>query len=220
MKTLITLIASLFAITAQAQTTFEHFTVYDQWVPLVAPDGELVPNMIVPGEFYCTGGGEPVPPMGCEGGAGIHIRDAQGVSCVSEPATHDWRLQGMAWWNLSANWDSENTGPVSGIWRIIPGDCIDYDLISSPETYWDDLYTYWEGTFTGMREVVPDPEAPLEVKWVSTIKYVGQGMGDLMGQKMMAVETITTYYPSPAPAEFFGISEPEGILDVTIKTKY
>ena len=43
---------------------------------------------------------------------------------------------------------------------------------------------------------------------------------DLAGQKLKAVETITTYYPTPAPGEFFGIAEPEGVLDVTIKTKY
>jgi hypothetical protein len=126
----------------------------------------------------------------------------------------------MAWWNLSANWDSDSTGPVAGIWRIMPGDCIDMALIMDAETYWDEIYTYWEGTFTGKREMVPDPEAPLEVKWISTIKYVGQGMGDLAGQRMKAVETITTFYPSPLPGEFFGITEPEGIVEVTIKTKY
>jgi len=220
MKTLLILTASLFAMTAQAQTTFEHFTVEDQWPPLVAPDGTLIPNIIVPGEFFCTGGGEPIVPLGCDGGNGIHIRDAQGVSCLTEQMTHDWRLEGMAWWNLSANWDSDNTGPVAGIWRIVPGECIDMDLVMNPETYWDDVYTYWEGTYSGKRELVPDPEAPLQVKWISTLKFMGQGMGDLAGQKFMAVETITTYYPSPAPGEFFGIYEPEGILDVTIKTKY
>jgi len=220
MKTLLILSASLFAMTAQAQTTFEHFTVEDQWPPLVAPDGTLVPNIIVPGEFFCTGGGEPIVPFGCDGGNGIHIRDTEAVSCLTEQMTHDWRLEGMAWWNLSANWDSDKTGPVAGIWRIVPGECIDMDLVMNPETYWDDVYTYWEGTYTGKRELVPDPEAPLQVKWVSTLKFVGQGMGDLAGQKMTAVETITTYYPSPAPGEFFGIYEPEGILDVTIKTKY
>jgi len=220
MKTLLILTASLFAMTAQAQTTFEHFTVEDQWPPLVAPDGTLIPNIIVPGEFFCTGGGEPIVPFGCDGGNGIHIRNTQMVSCLTEQMTHDWRLEGMAWWNLSANWDSDNTGPVAGIWRIVPGECIDMDLVMNPETYWDDVYTYWEGTYSGKRELVPDPEAPLQVKWISTLKFMGQGMGDLAGQKFMAVETITTYYPSPAPGEFFGIYEPEGILDVTIKTKY
>ena len=220
MKILLILSASLFAMTAQAQTTFEHFTVEDQWPPLIAPDGTLVPNIIIPGEFFCTGGGEPIVPFGCDGGNGIHIRDAEAVSCLTEQMTHDSRLEGMAWWSLSANWDSDKTGPVAGIWRIVPGECIDMDLVMNPETYWDDVNTYWEGTYTGKRELVPDPEAPLQVKWVSTLKFVGQGMGDLAGQKMTAVETITTYYPSPAPGEFFGIYEPEGILDVTIKTKY
>ena len=220
MKTLFALIASLFAMTAQAQTVFEHFTLEDQWPAF----GEC-PNctsLVVPGEFYCTGGGEPDPnlPVGCVGGNGIHIRDAQGVSCVSEPLTNDWRLEGMAWWTLSANWDSLNTGPVSGIWRIVPGECMYLDIIMNPETYWDDIYTYWEGTFTGKREMVLDPLAPLGVKWISTLRYVGQGMGDLAGQKMKATETITTYYPAPAPGEAFDINDPEGILDVTIKTKY
>jgi len=220
MKTLIALIASLFAMTAQAQTVFEHFTVEDQW-----PAFGVCPNctsIIVPGEFYCTGGGEPDPnvPVGCEGGNGIHIRDAEGVSCLSEPATHDWRLEGMAWWTLSANWDTLNTGPVSGIWRIVPGECPDMDLVMNPETYWDSVYTYWEGTHTGKREMVLDPSAPLGVKWISTIKYVGHGVGDIAGQKMKAVETITTYYPTPAPGEAFGITDPEGIVEVTIKTKY
>jgi hypothetical protein len=220
MKTLFALIASLFAMTAQAQTVFEHFTLEDQW-----PAFGVCPNctsLIVPGEFYCTGGGEPDPtvPVGCVDGNGIHIRDAQGVSCVSEPLTNDWRFEGMAWWTLSANWDSLNTGPVSGIWRIVPGECMYLDIIMNPETYWDDIYTYWEGTHTGKREMVLDPLAPLGVKWISTIEYVGQGMGDLAGQKMKAVETITTYYPVPAPGEAFGISDPEGIVEVTIKTKY
>jgi hypothetical protein len=220
MKTLLILTVSLFAMTAQAQTTFEHFTVEDQWPPLVAPDGTLIPNIIVPGEFFCTGGGEPIVPFGCDGGNGIHLRDTQMVSCLTEQMTHDWRLEGMAWWDLSANWNSDNTGPVSGIWRIVPGECIDMDLVMNPDTYWDDVYTYWEGTYTGKRELVPDPEAPLQVKWISTLKFVGQGMGDFAGQKMKAVETITTYYPNPVPGEFFGITEPEGILEVTIKTKY
>jgi len=222
MKTLLILITSLFALTAQAQTTFEHFTVYDQWMPLVAPDGTVGPNMIVPGEFYCTGGGEPDPdaPVGCVGGNGIHIRDAQMVSCIIEPMTHDSRLEGTAWWELSANWDSLNTGPVSGIWRIVPGDCIDMALVMDPENYWDNVYTYWEGIYTGKREMVLDPDAPLGVRWIATLKFVGQGMGDLAGQKMKAVEILTTYYPTPVPGEFFGITEPEGILEITIKTKY
>ena len=59
MKTLIVLIAGLFAMAAQAQTTFEYFTVEDQWPAF----GECpnCSNIIVPGEFYCTGGGEPIP---------------------------------------------------------------------------------------------------------------------------------------------------------------
>jgi hypothetical protein len=225
MKTLLVLFTSLFAATAQAQAKFEDFTAYDQWLPLVAPDGTLVPHIIVPGEFYCTGGGEPDPsvPVGCEGGNGIHIRDAQMVSCAIEPTTHDWRLEGTAWWNIAANWDNLNTGPVSGNWRIIPGEpgaCPDINLVMNPESYWDDIYTYWEGTYSGQREVVLDPDAPLGFKWITKAKFVGHGMGDLAGQKFMAVETITTYYPSPVPGEFFGITEPEGVLDVTIKTKY
>lgn len=220
MKTLLTIVASLVAITAQAQTTFEHFTVYDQWVPF----GEC-PNcsiIIVPGEFTCTGGGEPDPnvPMGCEGGNGIHIRDAQGVSCLINPEPQDWRLQGVAWWDLAANWDALNSGPVSGIFRIVPGDCPDMNLVVNPETYWDDVYTYWEGTYVGKRVMVLDLTAPFGLKWISTLKFVAQGMGDLAGQKMKAVETITTYFPVPVPGEAFGITEPEGTVEVTIKTKY
>ena len=52
------------------------------------------------------------------------------------------------------------------------------------------------------------------------MKFVGQGMGDLAGQKMKADETITTYFPAPVPGEFFNNTDPEGILDLTIKTKY
>ena len=224
MKNLIILIASLFAVTAQAQPVFEHFIVYDQWLPLTGPGGEPIPHIIVPGEFYCTGGGEPDSsvPVGCVDGNGIHIRDAQMVSCALEPTTNDWRLEGTGWWTIDANWDNTNTGPISGTWRIVPGDtdtCPDINLIMNPETYWDELYTYWEGTYSGTRVIVLDEDTPLGVKWISTAKFVGQGMGDLAGQKFKAVETITTYYPSPAPGEFFGILEPEGILNVTIKTK-
>ena len=220
MKTLLTIVASLLAMTAQAQTTFEHFTVYDQWLAF----GEC-PNcssIIVPGEFYCTGGGEADPdaPFACEGGNGIHIRDTQMVSCILEPETNDWRLEGTGWWDVAANWDSLYAGPVSGTWRIVPGECPDLDLVLNPATYWDDIYTYWEGTYTGKREMTLDPDAPFGVKWIATLKFVGQGMGDLAGQKLTAEETITTFYSVPLPGEAFGITDPEGILEVTIKTKY
>lgn len=224
MKILILIIASLLAMGAQAQTIFEHFNLEDQWPAI----GECpnCSNIIVLGDFYCTGGGEPDPdaPVGCVGGNGIHIRDAQGISCLSDPDTHDWRVEGMAWWDLAANWDSLSTGPVSGIWRIAPMDpeseCPDMTIVMDPESYWDDIYTYWEGTYTGKRELVLDPSAPLGIKWVSTLKLVAQGMGDLVGQKMHAIETITTYYPAPVPGEAFGITAPEGTVEVTIKTKY
>jgi hypothetical protein len=44
--------------------------------------------------------------------------------------------------------------------------------------------------------------------------------GALVGQKMHAIDTITTYYPAPLPGEAFGITAPEGAAEVTIKTKY
>ena len=51
MKILLTILISLFALSAQAQTTFEHFTADDEW-PALSEFG----NIIVPGEFFCTGG--------------------------------------------------------------------------------------------------------------------------------------------------------------------
>lgn len=226
MKTLFVVVASLFAMGVQAQTTFEYFSLEDNW-PAIG-ECPLCSNIIVQGEVYCTGGGESTP-TGCVDGNGIHIRDAQGISCLSDPVTGNWRVEGMAWWELAANWDSLSTGPVSGIWRIVPmdpEDCPDMSIVTDPENYWDDIDIYWEGTYTGKREYVFDPDDPYAqalggFKWVSTLKLIAQGMGGaLVGQKMHAIETITTYYPAPLPGEAFGIAAPKGAAEVTIKTKY
>ena len=213
MKILLTLVASLFALTAQAQTTFENFTVEDHW-PVLSEFG----NIIYPGEFFCTGGGEPSGLFTCEGGNGIHIRNTEMISCTVEPMTNDARLEGIVWFDIAANWDLDYTGPVSGTWMIVPGPCHMGAL--------DDPYTFWAGTYTGKREVVPDsdnPYNPLKMKWITTLKLVGNGMGDLVGQKIKATEVITTFSPVPVPWElvpFVPADGPEGEVDITIITKY
>mgnify|MGYP002067294185 CR=1 FL=1 len=120
--------------------------------------------------------------------------------------------------DIAANWDLDYTGPVSGTWMIVPGPCHMGAL--------DDPYTFWAGTYTGKREVVPDfdnPSNPLHVKWITTLKFVGIGMGDLAGQKIKATEVITTFSPVPVPWElvpFVPADGPEGEVDITIITKY
>lgn len=208
MKILLTLVASLFALTAQAQTTFEHFTFDDEW-----PTFGENPNIVYPGEFFCTGGGDPVDLFVCEGGKGIHIRGTEMISYIVNPVPYDARLEGMAWFDLAANWDSDYTGPVIGSWRIYP------------TAYAADPSSFWEGTYTAKREVVPDldnPFNPYHAKWVTTIKYDGYGFGALDGQKIKATEVITTYTPVPVPWElvpYVTETGPEGKGEMTIITE-
>jgi hypothetical protein len=225
MKILLTLLATLFALTVQAQTTFEHFTaVEDEW-PVFGEYPNVAPNVIWPGEFSCTGGGEEVGQFECDDGNGIHIRDTQMVSCMTEPLNHDWRLEGTVWFDFAANWDSDYSGPVSGNWRIVPvpGGC-DFPILDS--LY--DPYTYWEGTYTGKRELVPDPNLPFLPRWITTLKLRGFGMGDLTGQKIKATEVITTYGSAipvpyemlPPEVQFLIGTGPEGLAEITIITTY
>ena len=215
MKILLTLLASLFALTAQAQTTFEHFTAKDEWPAFEAPDGTPMPNIIFPGEFFCTGGGEPVGLFVCSGGKGIHIRGTEMISYLGNSEPYDPRLEGMVWFDIAANWDSDYTGPVIGNWRIEP--------------YASE--GYWEGTYTGKRELVPDPMLPPGLlKWETTLKLKGYGMGALAGMQMKATEVVTTYgdvfnrLPVPwelLPAELQLLigTGPEGLVDITIITQ-
>ena len=181
MKTLLTILVSVFALTAQAQTTFEQFTADDEWLPLPNPStGEPGPNIVNIGEFYCTGGGEPVGLFACSGGKGIHIRGTEMISFLQDS---DPRVVGVAWFDIAANWDSDYAGPVIGNWRIYP-----------------DAYDgYWEGTYTGKRELVTDPLLPPGLmKWVTTLKLEGYGVGDLAGMQVKANEVITR--PTPPAA--------------------
>jgi len=212
MKILFTLLAALFALTVQAQTTFEHFTAEDNW-PVLGEFG----NIIEPGKFFCTGGGEPDPaaPFTCIGGNGIHIRGTQMVSCSTASEPYDPRVEGFVWFDFAANWDLAHTGPVSGNWRIVPYPECDWSVLFNPNVEFD---TYWEGTYTGKREFVFGPELP---KWITSLKLVGFGTGDLAGQKIKATEEITTYSPVPVPWELLGLgTDPEGLVDITIRTKY
>ena len=47
MKILLSILASLIAVTAQAQTTFEHFTAQDEWPAFTAPDGTPMPLSLI-----------------------------------------------------------------------------------------------------------------------------------------------------------------------------
>lgn len=210
MKKLLVLLAGLFTLTVQAETTFEHFTAEDEWPIFLNGSGDVQPNIIKPGEFYCTGGGEPAGLFECEGGNGIHIRGTEMMSCLHASQPVDWRLNGTVWFDISANWDSYYTGPVSGNWKIVPGDnCQMNDLIEPT--------TYWEGTYSGKRKLVPDSYPPV---WISQLKLKGYGMGDLAGQRIKATEVITTFSPVPLPWEMIDYlypeTGPEGLVDVTI----
>lgn len=221
MKILFAILASMFALAAQAQTTFEHFTAKDEWPAFAAPDGTPMPNIIFPGEFFCTGGGEPIvidsgpPTFQCTGGKGIHLRDIEMISYIGDSEPYDPRIEGIAWFDIAANWDSDYTGPVIGDWRI------------DPHAYAD---SYWEGTYTGKRELVPDPMLPPGLlKWVTTLKLTGYGMGNFAGMQIKATEVITTYGDAsnrlPVPWELLpeGVqlligTGPEGLADITIIT--
>ena len=141
------------------------------------------------------------------------------ISFIGDSSPYDSRLEGLAWYDIAANWDSEYTGPVMGNWRIEP--------VAFP-----DLNTYWEGTYTGKRELVPDPGLPPGLlKWVTTLKLEGYGMGYLAGMQIKATEVIMTYgdafnrLPVPwelLPAELqalIGGAGPEGQVDITIITE-
>jgi hypothetical protein len=210
MKILLTVLASLFALAAQAQTTFEHFTVEDQWPAFEGPGGQLLPNIIEPGEFFCTGSGKPVGLFECDGGKGIHIRGTELISYLMNSQPYDPRIEGLAWYDLAANWRSDYTGPVMGNWTI------------DPYAFMDDPETYWEGTYTGKRELVPDPTLPPGLsKWITTLKFNGYGMGDFAGSQIKATEVITTYTAIPVPWELLGLDPPgpEGLTNITIITE-
>ena len=216
MKTLLTLFISLFALGAQAQTTFEHFTMDDEW-PVFGEYPDIQPNILDPGEFFCTGGGEPVGMFECLGGNGIHIRGTQMMSCATNVSPDDdGRLQGTIWFDFNANWDASYSGPVSGNWRIVPGPACDWLALIEPDNF-------WEGTYTGKRELVP---GSYPATWVTSLKLRGYGVGELLaGQKIKATEVITTFSPLPVPWEMlppelqaYTGTGPEGKAEVTIKT--
>ena len=217
MRTLAVLLASLFVLAAHAETTVERFTADDEWPAFMNPDGSLAPNIINPGEFFCTGGGETVEPFVCEGGNGIVINGTQMVSCATNSDPHDGRVEGLVWFDITAIWDAKYTGPVAGHWRIIPGACGD---LSALET----ATTYWEGTYKGRRKLVMGPELPT---WISKLRMVGHGVGDLEGQTVKAREIIKTYYIVPAPWELLpedfqmllGGTGPEGKAFIRIKSE-
>ena len=208
MKILLSLLASLFALSVQAQTTFEQFTAADEWPAFEGPDGQPMPNIIFPGEFFCTGGGEPVGLFECEGGKGIHIRDTEMISYLGDSQPYDWRVEGIVWFDIAANWDSDYTGPVIGNWRIDP-----YAYLADPNTY-------WEGTYAGKRKFLRDTDQPT---WITTLKLDGYGVGDLAGQKMKGTEVITTFTPVPVPWELLqvaGLTGPEALVEITIITEH
>ncbi len=191
MKILLVLFASLFALAAHADPAVERFTGDDEWTPFALPDGTLVPNIIDPGTYVCTGGGESVEPFICEGGNGIVIQGTQMISCATNSNPYDKRIEGLLWFDITAIWDAKYTGPVAGRWRIIPGACGDPSVLQSATTY-------WEGTYKGRRKLVTDAGLPT---WVSKLRLVGHGVGDLEGQTIKGREIIKTYYLVPAPWE-------------------
>jgi hypothetical protein len=208
MKILLTLLGSLFVLNVQAETTFEHFTGEDEW-PVFGEYPNLLPNIINPGEFFCTGGGEPIGLFECDGDKGIHIRGTEMMSCSVNLIPDDGgRLTGTIWFDINANWDANYTGPVSGNWRIVPSLGCDWSFLINPQTF-------WQGTYTGRRELVTDST------WVTTLKLVGYGIGDVAGQQLKATEVITTFTPIPLPWELLGagLVGPEGYVEITIITE-
>ena len=218
MRILVSLFLSLFALTAQAEATVERYITADEWPAFPGPDGTPMPNIIAPGEFICTGGGTPAPdrPFECDGGNGVVLRGTEMVSCLSNANPFDDRpMTGTIWFDITAIWDSSYTGPVAGKWRIVPGAC---DLTLSAL---QDPHTYWEGTYTGKREYRLGPFLPT---WITRLKLVGYGVGDLAGQEIIAREIIRTFYIVPTPWELLPVelqqvlgTGPEGIAWVKIK---
>jgi hypothetical protein len=219
MKTLLALLISLIALTVQAETHIERFIAADEWPVFQQPDGQLLPNIIAPGEFFCTGGGSPAPdrPFECDGGNGVVLRGTEMVSCLSNADPDDDRpLAGIVWFDITAIWDSSYTGPVAGKWRIIPGECDPTNLavLENPDTY-------WEGTYTGRRTYRMGHHLPT---WITRLKLVGYGVGDLAGQEIKAREVVRTYYIVPTPWELLPAelqdligTGPEGVAWIKIK---
>ena len=216
MKILLVVLSSLFALTVHAEPTVERFTVDDEWPVLMAPDGSAAPNIIDPGDFFCTGGGKTVDPFVCEGGNGIVIQGTQMITCYANSNPYDSRLEGLGWFDITAIWDAKYTGKVAGRFRIVPGPC-DMSALENPTTY-------WEGTYKGRRKLVTGPELPT---WVSRLRFVGYGVGDLEGQIIKGREIIETYYLVPGPWELLpedfqaliGGTGPEGKAVIKITTE-
>ncbi len=191
MKTLITLLLSLFALSVHAEGNVERFFADDEWPAFPGEDGMPAPNIIAPGEFFCTGGGVTVGPFLCEGGSGIVITGTEMMSCaVNARPYDDGRVEGTIWFDITAIWNESYTGRVAGRWRIVPGPC-DVAALENPETY-------WEGTYTGRRRYQMGPILPT---WITRLKLTGEGFGDLAGQSVVAREVIETYYIVPTPWE-------------------
>jgi hypothetical protein len=206
MKILYVLLTLCFALTAQAKVLVEQFTIDSDWP---------VDYMLESGELTCPGGTLGIN-MGmpyCEGGnAGMHMRGTEIYSCLGNSFPFDPRVEGTVWIQINDNFDADYTGPGWGTWKVVPGESCDKDSLINPNVY-------WEGTWTGFREIVSDD--PITT-WVHDIKLVGHGVGgNLEGLKIYGTEVITLFTPMAVPYELlpFPVSGPESIVQVEIRSK-
>jgi hypothetical protein len=206
MKILCLSIALCFALTAQAKVLMEQVTVDSDWPETY---------MLEKGEVTCPGGelGFDLGMPFCEGGyAGMHIRNAEIYSCLGNSVPFDPRVEGTVWIQINDNFDADYSGPGWGTWKAVPGESCDPLSLIDPDVY-------WEGTWTGFREIVSyDPMTT----WVHNIKLVGDGVGgNLEGLKIKGMEVITLFTPMAVPYELlpFPVSGPESIVTVEISSK-
>lgn len=206
MKILYVLLSICVALTAQAKVLMEQVTVDSDWPETY---------MLEKGEVTCPGGelGFDLGMPFCEGGhAGMHMRGTEIYSCLGNSVPFDPRVEGTVWIQINDNFDADYSGPGWGTWKAVPGESCDPLSLIDPDVY-------WEGTWTGFREIVSyDPMTT----WVHNIKLVGDGVGgNLEGLKIKGMEVITLFTPMAVPYELlpFPVSGPESIVTVEISSK-
>lgn len=189
MRQLLSLMLMLWSISVFAQT---------QRVELNGVE-DFPPDMLTSlGSFECTGGGYPTGLYECSEGAGIHIRNFQGYTCLLTP---DLEVIATAWADINANWDAQYTGPVYGNWMFVFSDVCDQSVVQDPEDY-------FAGTFTGKRRL--DMAGPDPV-WVGKWKLDGWGVGAYEGVQFKSENEYLMYTALPLPFELTGVGTgPEG----------
>jgi hypothetical protein len=129
-------------------------------------------------------------------------------------------MTGVGVYTSNGNFDVNASGSVWGTWMIIPTEDCDKDG-PYPEEFVTTALSFWQGTWNGQRQIYSLNGFNF---WISDLKFVAKGAGDLDGMHFDGSMQITTYTPTPIPNEFLPpilglFDEPEGEFTGTIKEK-